>query len=80
MFINHDCWGNVSRHIVILSDTTVVPVSLGSSHNGKCVFSAAAPSLWNKLSVDIRNAPALEEFQSVLKSQLFSLIQLQSHI
>ncbi len=40
---------------------------------GGRAFSAAAPKLWNSLPVNVRLAPSLASFKSVLKSYLFSL-------
>ena len=36
-------------------------------------FSAAAPTLWNALPVNIRNLEALDLFKSTLKTYLFKL-------
>jgi len=47
-----------------------VPVSRVKSY-GDCAFSVAAPTLWNKLPADIRNASSLENFKSVLKTHMF---------
>ena len=47
-----------------------VPVSRLKSYDD-CAFSVAAPTLWNRLSADIRNASSLENFKSVLKTHLF---------
>ena len=47
-----------------------VPVSWLKSY-GDCAFSVAAPTLWNKLQANIRNALSLENFLSVLKTHLF---------
>ncbi len=41
---------------------------------GGRAFSAAAPKLWNSLAVNVRFAPSLNSFKSVLKSYLFSLV------
>ena len=49
-----------------------VPVSRLKSY-GDCAFSVAAPTLWNRLSVDIRNASSLENVKSVLKTHLFKV-------
>jgi len=35
---------------------------------GDCAFSVAAPTLWNRLPADIRNARSLENFKSLLKT------------
>ena len=39
---------------------------------GDCAFSCAAPKLWNKLPCEIRKAPSLAVFKSLLKTYLFS--------
>ena len=39
---------------------------LGSSHIGDCAFSVAAPTLWNRLPANIRNALSLGNFKSLL--------------
>ncbi len=39
---------------------------------GGRAFSAAAPKLWNSLPENVRLAPSLARFKSVLKSYLFS--------
>ena len=49
-----------------------VPVSRLKSY-GDCAFSVAAPTLWNRLPADIRNASSLENFKSVLKTHLFKV-------
>ena len=47
---------------------------LGSSHMViDCAFSVAAPTLWNRLPENIRNASSLETFKSVLKMHLFKV-------
>jgi len=43
-----------------------VPVSRLKSY-GDCAFNVAAPTLWNKLPANIRNASSLGNFKSVLK-------------
>ena len=43
-----------------------VPMSQLKSY-GDCAFSVAAPTLWNKLPADIRNASSLGNFKSILK-------------
>jgi len=48
-----------------------VPVSRFKSY-GDCVFSVAAPTLWNRLPANIRNASSLENFKSLLKPHLKS--------
>ena len=40
---------------------------------GDCAFSVAAPTLWNKLPANIRNASPLENFKSLLKTHLFKV-------
>ena len=40
---------------------------------GDCAFSVAAPTLWNRLLADIRNALSLENFKSLLKIHLFNV-------
>ncbi len=40
---------------------------------GSRAFSAAAPKFWNNLPVNVRLAPSLASFKSVLKSNLFYL-------
>ena len=37
---------------------------------GDYAFSVAAPTLWNRVPADIRNASSLEKFKSVLKTNL----------
>ena len=49
-----------------------VPVSRLNSY-GDCTFSVAAPTLWNRLPADIRNASSLERFKSVLEIHLFNV-------
>ena len=49
-----------------------VPVSRLKSY-GDCAFSVAAPTLWNRLPADIRNASSLENLKSVLKTHLFKV-------
>jgi len=49
-----------------------VPVSRLKSY-GDYAFSVAALTLWNKLPADIRNAPSLENFKSILKTHLFKV-------
>ena len=49
-----------------------VPVSQLKSY-GDCAFSVAAPTLWNRLPADIRNALSFENFKSVLKTHLFKI-------
>ena len=49
-----------------------VPVSRLKSY-GDCAFSVAAPTLWNKLLADGRKASSLENFKSVLKTNLFKV-------
>jgi len=49
-----------------------VPLSQLKSY-GDCAFSVTAPTLWNKLPADIRNALSLENFLSVLKVHLFKV-------
>jgi len=41
-----------------------VPVSQLKSY-GDCAFSVSAPTLWNRLPTDIRNALSLENFKSI---------------
>ncbi len=48
-----------------------VPRYLCKTEGGRA-FSAAAPKLWNSLPVNVRLAPSLDSFKSVLKSYLFS--------
>jgi len=38
---------------------------------GERAFSVAAPRLWNSLPVNIRKAPSLQSFKSILKTHLF---------
>ena len=38
---------------------------------GERAFSAAAPKLWNKLPLPIKQAPSLSSFKSRLKTHLF---------
>ena len=38
-----------------------------------CAFSVAAPTLWNRLLANIRNASSLENFKSLLKTHLFKV-------
>ena len=38
-----------------------------------CAFSVAAPTLWNKLPANIRNASSLGNFSSLLKTHLFKV-------
>ena len=47
-----------------------VPVSRLKSY-GDCAFSIAAPTLWNRLPTNIRNASSLGTFKSLLKTHLF---------
>ena len=49
-----------------------VPVSRLKSY-GDCALSVAAPTLWNRLLADIRNASSFEKFNSVLKTHLFKV-------
>ena len=47
---------------------------------GDCAFSVAAPTLWNRLSADIRNASSLENFKSLFKNTcLRSLSQMNNY-
>ena len=47
---------------------------------GDCAFSVVAPTLWNRLPADIRNASSLENFKSLLKIHLFkSLSQINNY-
>ncbi|KAL3048824.1 hypothetical protein OYC64_008328 [Pagothenia borchgrevinki] len=39
---------------------------------GDRAFSVAAPTLWNSLPAEIRNAPSLNIFKSTLKTHLFN--------
>ncbi len=41
--------------------------------NGDRAFSVAAPRLWNDLPLSVKSSPTLLEFQSALKTHLFSL-------
>ena len=49
-----------------------VPVSRLKSY-GDCTFSVAAPTLWNRLSENVRNASSLDNFKSLLKTHLFKV-------
>ena len=49
-----------------------VPVSQLKSY-GDCAFSVAAPTLWNRLPANIRNASTLGNFKSLLKTHLFKV-------
>ena len=49
-----------------------VPVSRLKSY-GDCAFSVAAPTLWNRLPANIRNASSLGNFKSLLKTHLFKV-------
>ena len=49
-----------------------VPVSRLKSY-GDCAISVAAPTLWNRLQVNIRNASSLGNFKSLLKTHLFKV-------
>ncbi len=40
---------------------------------GDRAFSVAAPRLWNDLPLSVKSSPTLGVFQSVLKTDLFSL-------
>ena len=40
---------------------------------GDCAFSVAAPTLWNRLPADIRNASSLGNYKSGLKTHLFNV-------
>ena len=46
-----------------------VPVSRLKSY-GDCAFSAAAPTLWNRLPANIRIASSFENFKSLLKTPI----------
>jgi len=52
-----------------------VPVSRLKSY-GDFAFSVTAPTLWNRLPADIRDASSLEDFKSVLKTHLVFLIDI----
>ena len=41
---------------------------------GDGAFSVSAPTLWNRLPADIRNASSLEHLKSVLKTHLLKLL------
>ena len=41
--------------------------------NSDCSFSVGAPTLWNRLPADIRNASFLENFKFDLKTHLFKV-------
>ena len=56
-----------SSHILLQ-----VPVSRLKSY-GDCAFSVAAPTLWNRLPADVRNASSLENLKSILKTHLFKV-------
>ena len=49
-----------------------VPMSRLKSY-GDCAFGVAAPTLWNKLPANIRNASSLGNFKSLLKTHLFNV-------
>ena len=49
-----------------------VPVSQFRSY-GDCAFSVAAPTLWNRLPADIRNASSLWKNLNLLKTYLFKV-------
>ena len=49
-----------------------MPVSRLKSY-GDCAFSGAAPTLWNKLPANNRNASSLGNFKSLLKTHLFKV-------
>ena len=40
---------------------------------GDCAFKAAAPILWNKLPIHIRNSESLNSFKNLLKTHFFKL-------
>jgi hypothetical protein len=41
---------------------------------GERAFAVAGPRLWNALPLEIRMAPSLSVFKSLLKTYLFSLV------
>ena len=56
----------LSRKLRSSSHPLQVPVSRLNPY-GDCAFNVAAPTLWNKLPTNIRNASSLENFKALLK-------------
>ena len=45
---------------------------VATAYCGKRAFSVSAPSLWNKLPLNIRNANSVDSFKRQLKAHLFN--------
>ena len=53
-------------------DTSLLHIPKTKTAAGDSAFHAAAPQLWNKLPRNIREAPTIHVFKSLLKTHLFS--------
>ena len=71
--VNRCHFGKSSRKLRSSSHILLqIPVS-GLKLYGDCALSVTAPTSWNRLPADIRNASSLEKIKSVLKTHLFKV-------
>ena len=64
-------WKEISRNLRRLDTNTLVIPRTNLITFGDRAFEKAAPVLWNRLPIEIRNAETLAIFQSRLKTSLF---------